>query len=87
MAEHPLFEKLMARLDEIDGRLGQFEQMLTEQEYALQRAEGVLASLERDMHGTDGIIEDVAILADEARRREWWSWLPEQARENIRRAS
>lgn len=87
MAEHPLFEKLMARLDEIAGRLDQFEQMLTEQSSALRRAEGALASMERDMRGTDGIIEDVAILAEEARRREWHSMLPKQARDNIRRAS
>lgn len=91
MAEHPLFEKLMTRLDEIEARMQTFEDALGEQGMNIQRAEMAVSSMEREANaifsGVDQLFDDFHALAEDSRRREWHAMLPEAARENIRKAS
>ena len=97
MPEHPLFEKLMARLDEIENRIVSLEDRAAEQRDDLKvasehldRLADNMASMERDIEdhdSVDALVVEVQLMRDTIERAEWQSWLPAQARENIRRAS
>ena len=97
MPEHPLFEKLMARLDEIENRIVSLEDRAAEQRDDLKvasehldRLAGNMASMERDIEdhdSVDALVVEVQLMRDTIERAEGQSWLPAQARENIRRAS
>ena len=97
MPEHPLFEKLMARLDEIENRIVSLEDRAAEQRDDLKvasehldRLADSMASMERDIEdhdSVDALVMEVQLLRDTIERAERQSWLPAQAQENIRRAS
>ncbi len=96
--KHPLFERLMARLDEVDDRIISLQNQLAEQHddmrvthEHLERLADNMASMEHDLEAANrcngAMADEINGLRDEARRLEWHSWLPAQAQENIRRAS
>lgn len=104
MPEHPLLERLMARLDEIENRIVSLEDRAAEQRDDLKvasehldRLADNMASMERDMasmerdiedhDSVDALVVEVQLMRDTIKRAEWQSWLPAQARENIRRAT
>jgi predicted nucleic acid-binding Zn-ribbon protein len=97
MPEHPLFEKLMARLDEIENRIVSLEDRAAEQRDDLKvasehldRLADNMASMERDIEyhdSVDALVVEVQLMRDTIERAEWQSWLPARAQENIRRAS
>ena len=97
MPEHPLFEKLMARLDEIENRIVSLEDRAAEQRDDLKvasehldRLADNMASMERDIEdhdSVDALAVEVQLMRDTIERAERQSWVPAQAQENIRRAS